>query len=173
MQWVIIPLVKRINGMGQKGPKNKPGNRLKKVGCKGRFHSRVTAGLTLLPSIDGRSTWARIMRDTYNAMLAHAGGADYVPDTKRLLARRIAALEAELINLEDRFAADRADGHNVPIKYLNIYQRMASAQRRCLEALGWERTARDVTPSLSEYIAAKQSVLSRDKTEDAEEAETC
>ena len=79
--------------------KNKPRNEGGKAKPKPTFRSRVTAGLTLLPSIDGRSTWARIMRDTYHAMLAHAGGADYVSETKRLMARRVAACEAELIRL--------------------------------------------------------------------------
>lgn len=93
------------------------------------------------------SNYCQIMRDTYRAMLAHAGGADYVPDTKRLLARRIAAFEAELIHLEDKFAAIRANDGEPGLDDLNIYQRVVSAQRRCLEAIGWERTARDVTPT--------------------------
>ncbi len=96
------------------------------------------------------------MRDTFHAMLSHAGGADYVSDTKRLLARRIAAFEAELINLEDKFAAVRAEGGEPRISDLDVYQRMCGAQRRCLEALGWERTARNVTPSLADYIASKR-----------------
>ena len=70
------------------------------TGERSRFaSSRVAQGLTLLPSIDGRSTWARIMRDVYNSMLAHAGGADYVSETRKLMARRVAACEAELIHL--------------------------------------------------------------------------
>jgi hypothetical protein len=99
------------------------------------------------------------MRDVYSAMLAHAAGVDYVPETKRLLARRIACLESDLINLETGFAAYHAEGRDVAIKYLDIYQRLAGAQRRCLEALGWERTARDVSPpTLGEYLASKRAV---------------
>lgn len=139
-----------------------------KAAPKPNFRSRVTAGLTLLPNIDGRSTWARIMRDTYLSMLAHAGGADFVPETKRLLARRVAALEAELINLETRFASMHADGRDPAIKYLDIYQRLAGSQRRCLEALGWERTARDVTPTLDQYLAGKNRQAEDADYEDAE-----
>src|SRR6185312_15265736 len=80
------------------------------------FRSRVSAGLDLLPNIDGRSTWARIFRDTYHSLLNHAGGASYVPETKRLLARRIAALEAELINLETKFATYRTEGREIAEK---------------------------------------------------------
>ena len=83
--------------MHKKGNESEP-----QANPKPNFRSRVTAGLDLLPSIDGRSHWARIMRDTYHAMLAHAGGADHVPETKRLLARRIACLESEL-NIRRRF----------------------------------------------------------------------
>jgi hypothetical protein len=96
------------------------------------------------------------MRDTFHSMLARAGGADYVSAPKRLLARRIACLESELINLEQRFAANRAEGQNPAIKYLDCYQRLAGSQRRCMEALGWERTARDVTPTLSQYLGTKR-----------------
>ena len=139
---------------------------------KPNFRSRVTAGLDLLPNIDGRSHWARIMRDTYHAMLAHAGGADHVPETKRLLARRIACLESELINLEQRFAANRAEGNHPAIKYLTIYQQLAGSQRRCMEALGWERTARDVTPTLTQYLGTKsREAEDVDVVDDAQEVE--
>ena len=137
--------------------KNKPSGSNGNAAPKPTFRSRVTNGATLLPSIDGRSTWARVMRDVFHAMLAHAGGADHVPETKRLLARRIACLESELINLETRFAAAHAEGREVGIKHLDIYQRLAGSQRRCMEALGWERTARDVTPTLSQYLTTKRA----------------
>lgn len=52
-------------------------------------------------TVDGRSIWARLFRDSYLALLAHCGGADAVSDTKRMAARRVACLEAELIHLED------------------------------------------------------------------------
>jgi hypothetical protein len=140
----------------------------RKAAPKPTFRSRVTAGLTLLPSIDGRSTWARVMRDTYHAMLAHAGGADHVPETKRLLARRIACLESELINLETRFAAYHAEGREVAEKYLDLYGRLVGSQRRCLEALGWERTARDLTPTLDAYLATKHQQAEEAEYEEAE-----
>jgi hypothetical protein len=143
---------------------NKPGNVLKKTKPKGIFRSRVTAGLTLLPSIDGRSTWARIMRDTYHAMIAHSGGADYISEPRRLLARRVAACEAELISLEDKFARIRAEGGAPGHKNLDLYGRLAGQQRRCLEALGLDRTARDITPSPLEYA---RQIDSEDDIEDA------
>lgn len=137
----------RVNELAR----NKPKKAEPKAASKPTFHSRVTAGLTLLPSVDGRSTWARIMRDTFDGLISHAGGADYVPLTKRLLARRVAAMESELIFIEDRLAATRAAGGEPSLTDLDLYSRMTGAQRRCLEALGWERTARNITPDPLTY----------------------
>jgi hypothetical protein len=70
-----------------------------------------------------------------------------------MLARRVAAFEAELIFLEDKFARTRTEGGAPDIADLDLYSRMSSAQRRHLEAIGLDRTARDITmPTLAEYI---------------------
>ena len=122
---------------------------------KSHGRSRIGNGSSLLPSVDGRSVWARLMRDTYAAVLTHCGGADYVSETKRMAARRIAALEAELVHLEDKFARARADGAQPDTADLDLYGRLANGQRRHMEAVGWERTARDVTPSLATYLEGK------------------
>jgi len=95
------------------------------------------------------------MRDTYTAILSHCGGADFISETKRMSARRIAALEAELVHLEDKFARARADGKEPDVTDLDLYGRLANGQRRHLEAVGWDRTQRDVTPTLSKYLESK------------------
>jgi hypothetical protein len=92
------------------------------------------------------------MRDVFDAVLAHCGGADYASELKRMQARRIAALEAELIHIEDRIARAHAEGQEPAIADLDLYGRLANGQRRHCEALGWERQARDVTPSLSQIL---------------------
>ena len=74
------------------------------------FRSRVSRGLDLLPDIDGRSHWARLMRDTLDALIAHCGGQDTISEPKRMMARRAACLETELIFLETKFATIRAEG---------------------------------------------------------------
>jgi hypothetical protein len=58
-----------------------------------------------LPKTDGRSIWARLMRETFECLLVHCGGADVVSETQRLIARRIGTLEAELVFMEDKFAS--------------------------------------------------------------------
>src|SRR5262249_13712138 len=64
--------------------------------------------------------------------------------------RRAATLTVELERLEAKFAlageASAAD--------LDLYQRTAGNLRRLLEAVGLQRRARDVMPTLSEYLAA-------------------
>jgi hypothetical protein len=119
---------------------------------KPQARSRITNGKALLPSVDGRSLWARLMRDTLSALLVHCGGGD-VSETKRLVARRVAVLESELVHMEDSFAKLRAEGAEPEPAAVDLYGRLSDRQRRLAEPLGWERTAREITPTLAEYLA--------------------
>ena len=118
---------------------------------KSKGRSRLSNG-RLLANVDGRSTWARLMRDTLSALVVHCGGVKEVSETKRLAARRVAVIEAELVFLEDKFAQLRAVGDEPDATAIDLYARVANQQRRLSEALGWERTARDVTPTLSQFV---------------------
>jgi hypothetical protein len=97
------------------------------------------------------------MRDVFDGMVNHLGGADYVSDPQRMTARRVAVMEAELIHLEDSFARVRAGGGEPPPSAIDLYSRVASAQRRHLELLGLNRVPRDVTPTLEQYLASKHA----------------
>jgi hypothetical protein len=92
------------------------------------------------------------MRDTYAGLLVHCGGADVVSETQRLIARRISTLEAELVFLEDKFAAIRAAGGEPDMAQLDLYGRLADRQRRLADPLGWSRTPHDVTPTLNDLL---------------------
>jgi hypothetical protein len=118
--------------------------------------SRIAnGGGSMLPTTDGRSLWARIRRDTYRAIVQMCGGA--VSETQALMARRVGTLEAELVFIEDKFAAIRAAGGEPDVATLDLYGRLADRQRRlATDSLGWRRTPRDVTPTLSEYLAMKE-----------------
>ena len=137
-----------------KRAKNKPRHKASKGERSPYFRSRVSQGLDLLPSIDGRSMAARVFKDTYLAMVAHCGGGDAVSETLRLMCRRAAAIEAECINLEARFALARHEGEQPTQTDLDLFSRLINTQRRVCEVLGWQRTARDVTPRPLDY--AKQ-----------------
>jgi hypothetical protein len=105
----------------------------------------------LLPTTDGRSVWARIARDCYSALVnVHLAGE--ASETQQLVARRISTLEAELIFMEDKFAAIRAEGGDPDAMMLDLYGRLADRQRRLSDPLGWQRTPRDLTPSLSDLL---------------------
>jgi hypothetical protein len=121
-----------------------------------RHKSRIANGSAVLPSTDGRSLWARLMKETLQNLQAHCGGE--FSETQRLAARRVSTLEAELVYLEDKFAKVRAAGGEPDIAQLDLYGRLSDRQRRLAEAaLGWQRTARDVTPpTLDQYLAHRR-----------------
>ena len=72
---------------------------------------------------------ARVFKDTYFAMVAHCGGEDDLPETLRLMCRRAAAIEAECINLEARFALARAEGGQPSQNDLDLYSRLVNTLR--------------------------------------------
>jgi hypothetical protein len=138
-----------------KQAKGKAGDSAKNEQRSPYFRSRVSAGLSLLPTIDGRSAHARVFKDTYAAMVSHCGGKD-LPETMRLMCRRAAALESELVNLECRFAELRASGAEPKPSDLDLHSRLTNTLRRVCEVIGWRRTARDITPDPLEYARAFQ-----------------
>jgi hypothetical protein len=101
--------------------------------------------------VDGRSTWARRLRDLIDLHVGDLGGSDAISAAQKSIVRRACTLTVELERLEARFAlAGEADADD-----LDLYQRTAGNLRRLLESLGLERKQRDVTPTLSAYLAGK------------------
>ena len=141
---------------------------------KSKGASRIGNGSTLLPSVDGRSIWARLLRDCYGALIGHCGGDQGISETQRMQARRASALEAELVYIEDRIASLRAQGAEPPAADLQLYCTLSNAQRRHCEALGWERTARDITPLREQLLEQMRTDAPQMRTaaRTAEEAET-
>lgn len=116
---------------------------------KSRHQSAVTNGSRALAAgADGRSTWARRFKDIYGALISDLGGENYCSEAKKSIARRAATLAVELETQEAGFAI--AGGSSAAA--LEHYARVASSQRRLLEALGLQRAARDITPDLSTYV---------------------
>ena len=113
--------------------------------------SRVTNGTALLANVDGRSTWARRMRDLMELHISDLGGDAMVSAAERSIVRRVATLTVELERMEERFANDgEADA-----EALDLYSRTSGNLRRLLEAVGLRRRPRDVTPDLRDYIDAR------------------
>jgi hypothetical protein len=114
--------------------------------------TRVTSGRDLLPDIDGRTVWARRCRDLVELHLADKGGEANVSEGERAIIRRAAVL---IVELERQEAAFAAAGGAPDIASLDAYQRASNSLRRLLEAVGLERRAKDITPSLQQYLAGK------------------
>jgi hypothetical protein len=111
--------------------------------------SRVTNGRSLfVRGGDGRSPWARRMRDIVEAHVSDIGGSATASEAQRSIIRRIATLTVELERIEAKFAIGTGDN------LLDIYQRTAGNLRRLLESIGLERRQRDVT-TLDQYLAAE------------------
>ena len=118
--------------------------------------SRISNGSHILPGVDGRSTWARRLRDLIALHLSDLGGDDAVSEAERSIVRRVATLTVELERMESGFALA---GEALPGQ-IDLYQRTANSLRRLLEAIGIERRQRDVTPSLADIadeIAAEEA----------------
>ena len=122
---------------------------------KDRQRSSVTNGSKLLAGIDGRSGWVRRCKDVIAAHLsdipdptADLGGEDNVSAAERSLIRRAAVLTTELERLEVTFATA---GEANP-EALDLYGRTSGNLRRLLEAVGLQRRAREVGPTLADII---------------------
>jgi hypothetical protein len=117
-------------------------------GSKSRQRSRVTNGSALLPGVDGRSAWVRRCKDIIEAHLSDLGGEDNTSEAERSLIRRAAVLTTELERLEAKFAS----AGEASERDLDLYIRAAGNLRRLLEAIGLERRARDIGPTLGDLL---------------------
>ena len=88
------------------------------------------------------------------AHLSDLGGPDNTSAAERSIIRRAGVLTAELENLETRFAT----AGSATADDLDLYLRASNNLRRLLEAVGLQRRPRNVTPSLSKYIANNYSI---------------
>ena len=127
-----------------------------------RTRSAVTNHKDLLRGLDGRSASARRLRDPVNAFVADMGGLDCCSEIKLGLVRRLAATTVQAEMLEARMM----NGEAIDIATLCT---LASTTVRLSQRLGLERRARNVTPSLGQYLAARTAPVTGSM--DAEETE--
>jgi hypothetical protein len=106
-----------------------------------------------LSGVDGRSVWARRLRDLIDIHIEDLGGSDAVTAAERSIVRRASTLTVELERMEARFAlAGEASAEE-----LDLYSRTAGNLRRLLESVGLQRRAKDVTPDLRDYVSARST----------------
>jgi len=92
------------------------------------------------------------MRDVIELHISDLGGIEAASEAEKSIIRRAATLTIELERLEAKFSAGKALDTD-----LDMYQRCSNSLRRLLEAVGIQRRPRDVTPSVSEYLASKSA----------------
>ena len=116
---------------------------------RGKGRSRVTNGSKLLPLADGCSVTARRFRDLYEDISADLGGVAMLSEGQRQLIRRAAMLSAESERMEALAARGEAEFD------IDLYGMICDRLGRLFGRLGLERKSKDVTPSLSAYLAGK------------------
>jgi hypothetical protein len=115
--------------------------------AKPTHRSRVSNGsATFLDGVDGRSVLARRYRDILGQLISDLGGDP--SEAQSLIARRAATLAVWCEQVEAQLASGQA---------LDIgeFTTATNALRRLLADLGLERRAKDVTPTLHQYLASK------------------
>jgi hypothetical protein len=115
--------------------------------------SKITNGTRLLPTIDGRSVWARRLRDLIELHQHDLGGEDRLSVAENSLIRRASALTVELEHLELKFLDQ---GEATP-QQLNLYGRTSNTLTRVLRELGIRRRPRDITPTptVDQYLTGE------------------
>ena len=117
---------------------------------KARNRSRISNGQEILPGVDQRLAIARRYRDLVAQIAIDQGGADRCSETRMQLIRRFAsgavlaeALEARLVKGEPVDIAEHA--------------LLSSTLVRLAQRIGINRVAKDLTPSLSEYLTPQEA----------------
>ena len=118
--------------------------------------SRLTNHVDLLPGLSGRSAPARRFRDLVRAYIADAGGIDRCSEVKLGLLRRLAAASV----LAEAMEARAVSGAAIDV---NEFCTLASTTVRLAQRVGINRTPKNVTPSLDQYL----QTINADESEDA------
>ena len=115
---------------------------------KPQARSRVGNGSDVLAGVDGRSATFRRYRDILASLCSDMGGDP--SEAQMQIARRAASLS---VWCEDQ---DTKAVNGEPFD-IAAYTTASNSLRRLLTDLGLERRARNVTPSLRDYIASKKA----------------
>jgi hypothetical protein len=108
------------------------------------------ARLLTLNSLDQRTVAAKQARETISAIETDFGGAENIATAKRQIIESAAVTSAMVADLGSRWLA----GEQID---LGLFTTLCNSQRRLLESIGFERIAKDLTPSVNAYLAQKNS----------------
>jgi hypothetical protein len=104
--------------------------------------------LLTLGALDGRTAAAKNVRALIADIEDDLGGPDRLSAAEREITQRAALASAVLQDLEAHWLTGR------PLDIAS-YTTLANSQARLLKMLGLQRRPRDVTPSLTDYVASR------------------
>ena len=120
-----------------------------------RNRSRISNQREILPGIDQRLAIARRYRDLVAQIAIDQGGADRCSETRMQLIRRFASGAVLAEELEARLARGEPVG-------IAEHALLSSTLVRLAQRIGLERRARNVTPSVGQYLAARTAPATSD-----------
>jgi hypothetical protein len=110
--------------------------------------SAVTNGRRLHVHAPGDNAWSRRFRDVLAEILSDLGGDKRVlSEGQRQLARRCALLSVEC----ERIEGNAVSGKEID---LEVYGTLTDRMGRAFQRLGLRRVARNITPTVADYIEA-------------------
>jgi hypothetical protein len=107
--------------------------------------SRVTNLSAVLPGVDGRTLIARRYHDISYAIFTDQGGVDQLAEARVQLIRRFAAAAV----LAEQMEANLANGKPIDIAE---HAQLTSSMVRVAGRIGINRRAKEIVPSLSQYL---------------------
>src|SRR5262249_9994039 len=119
------------------------------AGRKDYARDKLTNGSKTLPDTDGRLRIARRFRGIANAVLADQGGASECSESRRQLIRRFSAACVLAEELEGRLAR----GEEIDVERHAL---LCSSLVRLAQRIGIDRRAKNITPSLGDYLRSPQ-----------------
>jgi hypothetical protein len=122
-----------------------------RAGDKKFGRSAITNQTRLLAGVPNTDAWSRRALDIISEHVADLGGEGNISAAEYSIIRCAAALKVELEALEAKFATGKSDKGDV-----DLYIRGAGGLRRLLQSLGLERRAKNVGPTVEEYLASKR-----------------
>jgi hypothetical protein len=118
---------------------------------KGYARSRISNHRDLLHDIDGRSLIARRYRDITNQIIVDRGGIDNCSESRIQLIRRFAAAAV----LAEQMEAQLVRGEPIDIVQHAL---LCSTLTRLTNRIGCDRVAKNITPTLDEYLKSKTEI---------------
>ena len=132
--------------MALESPTPKPGNNGRYATRKPTARSRVSNHRDVLPNTDGRSFVVRRYRDIASAIFGDQGGLDACSESRVQLIRRFSAACV----MAEQMEAKLANGEEINVERHAL---LVSSMVRITRQLGLSRIARNITPSLHEYLS--------------------